>query len=137
MSKDENTERKNDTRAETEQKLHRFTILVYESAVQLMDVFAMPTAANVELLFKLSLGLFVITGLCQLIGFYTFLSWYGTGFNLIMVTVLMLKEKGDQNLLTKSYKIAAERLKVEMKRGKKTVTKAKKKMKTKKKGRAK
>lgn len=110
MADDNQEERKNNSRAETEQRLHRFTILVYESAVQIMDIFAMPTESNIEMLFKLSLGLFGITGIAQLCRLYTFLSWQGTLLNLLLVAVLMIKEKGEQNVLTQSYKLAAQRM---------------------------
>lgn len=105
---------KQQQREELEEQSHRVVLLLVDALTRLRYTLTMPTTDNIEDLWKIALALTGVTAISAIFSIYTFISWYGSLLNLIILTILMVKEKGDQNVITKAYQAAARR-----KRGKK------------------
>lgn len=90
-------------REEFAEQSHRLVVLFCNSITELNDTIIMPTTDNIEELWKYACALFAITALFSYFNVYTFISWQGALLHTFIMTFIMFKEKGDQNIIMKAY----------------------------------
>ena len=90
-------------RVETEEQAHRITVLLCNAIIDFNNTNVLPSAKSIEEMFYIAVVLFVIELICHLLKIYTFISLYGALVNLVLLTILMLKEKHEDNIITRSY----------------------------------
>lgn len=99
---------------ETEEQLHRVTVLLCDAIMEFNNVNVMPSVKSLEEMFVIAGALFFLELVLHLFGVYTFVSVWGAGINFGLMTALMLKEKHDDNVIKRSYAQAKRRIQKEL-----------------------
>lgn len=84
----------------------KLSVGVYNLVVNIRDTLSLPTHSTIAKTFYYSLLLLVCSIVSELLGFYTFISWYGCLTCVIVLTILLWIERRENDALLKMYRTA-------------------------------
>lgn len=84
----------------------KMSLMLYDIILSIKDTVSLPTHSTLERTCFYSALLFVCSLLSNLLGFYTFVSWQGALFTTILLLILLLMERGENNAISRMYRSA-------------------------------
>lgn len=93
----------------TMDELNKISKNFYKVVLAFKDALVLPTDSSLFSTFKYSCVLTVICLLAKLLGFYTFLSWYGCLTCTLLLLLLLLIERSENHALLEMYRAAQVR----------------------------
>lgn len=84
----------------------KLSVSIYYMFEAFRDTLSLPTDATLEKSMKFSALLFVCSGISQLLGFYTFISWQGALLCTVILIGLLWVERRENDALLRMYRNA-------------------------------
>lgn len=84
----------------------KLSLCFYGVLVSMKDTLSLPTDSTLDKCMKLSISMFALTLVCNLLGLYTFISWQGSLLCSAILVALLWKERRENDALLRMYRNA-------------------------------